>query len=335
MRGLRDALLGNGYSPYTIRKAFNRIPRKAGDENAEEVKSRGTAFLPYVHGTTDRIGRLLKQHHVDTVFRSDRKMSSMFRSIKDTIPHESHGVYEVPCGSCEKTYIGQTNRKISARIAEHQVSVRRQETTSTLAMHAVTEGHKIDFENAKTLARVDHLVPRVYREAIEIEKREHSLNTRDDARRLPATWKPVLTDRRVRPAPVGAGLTTISESSLIDKEKRTPLNKNKNNNKGLIASSQANSPQRRITRSQTRHTRLDTSRASPSHGNDGGRTRVTRKPVSLACTTSQEITISNQSQRSKQSSPAASDGEQTTTRRVLRVPKQQHDRERPTRTGPK
>ena len=77
------------------------------------------------------------------------------------------------------------------------VDVSRKKTTSTLAMHCLTEGHAIDFEHAKTVARIDHDRARIFREAIEIEKRPLSMNTRGDALRLPAAWKPVLTVHQV------------------------------------------------------------------------------------------------------------------------------------------
>jgi hypothetical protein len=198
MKGLREALQANGYANYTINKAFNNMPKQSVEETTEDPIS--TAFLPYVRGSTDRISRLLRRHNIKTVFKADRKISSMLRGVKDAVPNESHGIYEVPCGACERTYVGRTNRKISARIDEHRVSVRRQETTSALALHVLNEGHWIDFDHAKTLVRLDHERPRIYREAIEIHKRPHSLNTRDDALRLPAAWKPALTDRQVTPS---------------------------------------------------------------------------------------------------------------------------------------
>ncbi|KAJ9574562.1 hypothetical protein L9F63_008273, partial [Diploptera punctata] len=94
----------------------------------------------------------------------------------------SQGIYEIPCTSCEQTYVGRTNRRISCRIQEHKAAINRQEPTSTL-----------------TLAKIDHEKSRIYREAIEIEKRPHIMNTRDDAQRLPSTWKTALAAHHVIP----------------------------------------------------------------------------------------------------------------------------------------
>jgi hypothetical protein len=65
----------------------------------------------------------------------------MFGKGKDVILNEQQGVYEVPCGSCNKTYVGQTSRKISHRIQEHRVAVSNYTKTSTLAQHVAQDGH--------------------------------------------------------------------------------------------------------------------------------------------------------------------------------------------------
>ena len=127
----------------------------------------------------------------------------------------------MPCGTCEKTYIGQTNRKISVRIDEHRVSLKRRDTSAALAFHALTEGHCIDFEKARTLKRLDQPRARTYREAIEIVKRPHCMNTRDDALRLPGTWKPLLADCEVRAIMPSEPLT--EQQPRVDRRRKTPL----------------------------------------------------------------------------------------------------------------
>jgi hypothetical protein len=219
MKGLRDALAANGYSNYTISKAFNRKAYRDEESTKEKEKPRATAYLPYVRGTTDRISRILKPHNISTIFSTDRKISSMLKSLKDVTHNEAHGIYEVPCGSCEKTYVGRTNRKISARIDEHRVSVKSRDSSSALPLHVLTEGHWIDFDKAKTLVRLNHERPRIYREAIEIDKRPHCINTRDDAIRLPKAWKPLLSSCQV--LPVAPQTTSVEPLTMrIDKRRK-------------------------------------------------------------------------------------------------------------------
>lgn len=161
----------------------------------QEEKETPTAktYLPYVKGTTDRISKILRRHNIETTFKADRKISTVLRNPKTKIPLENQGVYEIPCLNCERTYIGQTNRRVNARRDEHKNSVRKDEKTSSLAQHVKETSHTIDFSNTKLLANIEYTKTRIIREAIEIEKHPNNLNSRDDTQRLPTAWKPALT----------------------------------------------------------------------------------------------------------------------------------------------
>jgi hypothetical protein len=134
----------------------------------------------------------LKKHKIRTTYRPYRKINTFLRSAKDHIPLESHGVYEVPCASCNKVYIGQTNRRISTRLEEHRLAVKKGTEVSGLAQHAKKTGHSIDFEATKVLATGHKYDTRIIREAVEIEKRPQNLNIQNEGTRLPNTWKPLL-----------------------------------------------------------------------------------------------------------------------------------------------
>ena len=75
--------------------------------------------------------------------------------------------------------MGQTNRRISARVNEHRLSIKNKQTTSALFIHQHETNHKIDFDNTKKIVNVDHYKTRLIREAIKIEK-DGFLNKRDD-----------------------------------------------------------------------------------------------------------------------------------------------------------
>lgn len=189
-------MIANGYSQNTINKAIRNQHTRT--KNEEDFVA--TAYLPYIRGTTDKISKILRKQKINTTFTTNRKIGDILGKPKDRVPLENQGVYEIPCKGCERTYIGQTNRRIAVRAAEHKNDVRNKTTTSSLTEHVLATGHAIDFENTKTLAKHTNLTARIIREAIEIDKRPHSLNKRDDTRRLPQTWKPLLVSRRITPS---------------------------------------------------------------------------------------------------------------------------------------
>jgi len=63
--------------------------------------------------------------------------------------------------------------------------------SSALAEHAELTKHHISLEESRVLGRVDHFHHRKLREAIQIEKRNKTLN-RDGGWKLSASWVPSL-----------------------------------------------------------------------------------------------------------------------------------------------
>lgn len=144
-------------------------------------------------GCTDRIGRILRKYNLRTIYKPHITINKILGNPKDKIYLENQGVYSISCGNCNKSYIGQTNRRISARLQEHKLNIKNKQTASALYTHERETGHKIDLNSCKQIANIDHYKTRIIREAIEIEK-QGSLNKKDDALNLPSAWKSVINN---------------------------------------------------------------------------------------------------------------------------------------------
>ncbi|XP_060517001.1 uncharacterized protein LOC132696254 [Cylas formicarius] len=119
-RTLRD----NNYTESTIRNAKRTNTRTRRDSTKEQEREDiPSTTLPYVKGVTDQIGRILKRHHIRTTYKPHKTVGQLIGNPKDPSHLENQGVYLIPCRDCPKYYIGQTNRKISARIEEHKLAV--------------------------------------------------------------------------------------------------------------------------------------------------------------------------------------------------------------------
>ena len=59
-------------------------------------------------------------------------LGHIFAKPKDPIKtnQKTHAVYSIPCGDCEKEYLGQSKRQFGTRLKEHQKAVK-----SALAEH--------------------------------------------------------------------------------------------------------------------------------------------------------------------------------------------------------
>lgn len=190
---LHNTLRSNGYTSQQIKRTIRKLQNptdRATDEPTEKTKL--TAFLPYIQGVTDSIGRILRKNNIKPIFKPPQKIGQFLTSPKDERPPlSSSGVYRIPC-SCGKVYIGETGRKISTRLKEHIRCVRLKHfSISALAEHQMETGHQILFDQTTALANSKQYFPRKYREALEIRKHPNNIN-RDTGYQTHPIWNAIL-----------------------------------------------------------------------------------------------------------------------------------------------
>ena len=86
-------------------------------------------------------------------------------------------VYQVPCGNCDKSYIGETGRGIQTRIKEHKRDLRNDADHSAFVIHAHSTAHLPNWDGAKVIARCGSKGCRKATEAAFITTNE-TINTR-------------------------------------------------------------------------------------------------------------------------------------------------------------
>ena len=111
---------------------------------------------------------------IQPVFAST-KLKQLISPIKpmDSIVSRFRVVYQYTC-SCDMSYIGQTNRHLHERIAEHH------RFTSSIQKHCLTPGHTFDETNFKVLAHCKTNPELLFREKSEIHFRKPTLNQRGE-----------------------------------------------------------------------------------------------------------------------------------------------------------
>ena len=191
LKNIENILHQNGFQEHHIKKAILNLNNNTNKENTPNPETTNIT-LPYIKGTTDRISRILHKHNYRISFKPHQTIKDQLQNPKQKIPLEHQGVYSIPCKDCPEKYVGQTNRRISARVREHELSIINKQITSALFQHHHHTGHNIDFENTRTIAKLTHYGVRLQREAIEIY-RHGAINQRDDSINLPSTWKTLIT----------------------------------------------------------------------------------------------------------------------------------------------
>ena len=86
-------------------------------------------------------------------------------------------VYRIPCGQCDRVYIGETKRRLEERLKEHCADTAS--NLSAIAEHKQETGHRPDIDNISVLCLEDKVVERKVREAIAIKKETNPTLNRD------------------------------------------------------------------------------------------------------------------------------------------------------------
>ena len=163
-----------------------------------KVKQRNTArhlmhftSIPYVQGTSERIGRILNEAGVKVAMKPVKTIGNILTSPKDPIAeHEkSRLIYKIPCADCEFVYVGQTKRDLKSRVAEHKRAVKNAEPEkSALCEHLMLFDHRINWEESTVLKYVNSYRRRLIAESWFINAHTNVIN-RSDGETLPSVYR--------------------------------------------------------------------------------------------------------------------------------------------------
>ena len=138
--------------------------------------------LPYLGSATTKVNNVLnscisqiKCGRINfKIFYNYCRISDLLK-FKDRSPLKSNCVYKLNCVSCEASYIGETGRNISFRMAEHGMSSAPQ-INSEVARHTFETGHNFNLSDPKILCFETNIMKRKVLEALYIQEHSPSLN---------------------------------------------------------------------------------------------------------------------------------------------------------------
>ncbi|XP_020298905.1 uncharacterized protein LOC109863122, partial [Pseudomyrmex gracilis] len=105
LKKLKNTLQINGYTLQQINEVIKKHQNKPSTttqktpapEQTTNLK-KGTTYLPYIKSVTDKIGRILNKHNIQTVYKPTNKIGQILNNPKDKRPLlDTPGVYKIPC----------------------------------------------------------------------------------------------------------------------------------------------------------------------------------------------------------------------------------------------
>jgi len=82
--------------------------------------------IPYVEKVSEAIVRIMKKHNVPVAMKPSKTLKDLLvKPEKKKKEDIAQCVYKVPCANCDKTYVGETGRKLGVpvRLHEHKTEV--------------------------------------------------------------------------------------------------------------------------------------------------------------------------------------------------------------------
>lgn len=80
-------------------------------------------------------------------------IKNLVQTKKKGSTNEDSVVYKIPCGACDKCYVGETYRGIKTRQKEHKSDLRYHRLSNALVQHVDEAGHLPNWDDMSVLCR--------------------------------------------------------------------------------------------------------------------------------------------------------------------------------------
>ena len=99
----------NGYHKTTIDNISHKINQSINDLQIKDFKY---VSAPYIHGTSERVTRILRKHDIKLAHKPTRTLKHELTHLKDKQPafNKAGLAYKLDCNKCDAVYVGETGR---------------------------------------------------------------------------------------------------------------------------------------------------------------------------------------------------------------------------------
>lgn len=101
----------------------------------------------------DTIAQNLEDIGIKVAITTGRKSGDILKSKQKSrdMNTGTSVVYQIPCGGCQKSYVGETGRGLKTRLAEHKRDVREHRVSNAMVLHMEKSDHLPRWEGASIL----------------------------------------------------------------------------------------------------------------------------------------------------------------------------------------
>ena len=160
-----------------------RNRNKGPNQKKQTLKKKPQTWISIPNSkNAEIIARALEKAEMKVTTTSGTKIKEMIeRRPKNATDHDAAPksvVYEIPCGGCDKSYVGETGRGVETRLKEHKSDVKFHRTSNAIVLHIDECHHLPEWTGVRVLEKGVKKRTRKILEAAHIASK-NTLNSRN------------------------------------------------------------------------------------------------------------------------------------------------------------
>ena len=193
------ALVNCGYPRQLLDSSKSPNDQQTPVRQTDRPQSKGTVTLPYVRSVSEPLRRIFESYQIKVCLKPTDKLHQQLVRVKDkTRKEDTLGpIYQINCEgatgvTCDKSYIGETERSLRTRFLEHRRRSSTSQSEVALHLHVDAPDHSVSLNEVRVLDREPKWLERGIKEAIYIRKHQPPLNRDGGRYQLSHAWDRLL-----------------------------------------------------------------------------------------------------------------------------------------------
>jgi len=131
--------------------------RKSTTKQEQDSRKKKWAKFTYIGSETRYITKLFKNSKIKVTYTTNKNLGKLLFTNKNqqVDKYDANGVYQLECPTCNKKYIGQTDRPFTTRFRKHYNDFKYANNRSKFTQHIIEEGH--NFGRMNKIMEVIHV----------------------------------------------------------------------------------------------------------------------------------------------------------------------------------
>lgn len=93
----------------------------------------------------------IRSSGLEVVSTTSQTIKDLCRQKRQNNQNSSAGVYAIPCGGCNKHYVGETSRDLHTRLTEHKTACRTHQTSNACVIHRDLHAHIMNWDLSRMI----------------------------------------------------------------------------------------------------------------------------------------------------------------------------------------